>query len=106
MVEASTGATKDLFNEYRNLKDELKKEIMEERHERENFEKRMSSKFDEVILYFALYVEWARSGAKPPSPYIPEWIYAKIIEARTKRTGDLQDADVIEARTNAADTET
>ena len=90
MVEASTVATKDLFNEYRNLKDELKKEIMEERHERENFEKRMSSKFDEVILYFALYVEWARSGAKPPSPYIPEWIYAKIIEART----------------NAADTET
>lgn len=84
----------EIIGEWKALKAEIKAEadereerlearIAEEQYKREAFEKKMMEQFNEVILYFAIYVEWARGGAKGSSPYIPEWIYAKIMDART-----------------------
>ena len=81
--------TSDLFGEYRNLKDEIKEaadeqrermeaRLAEEQAKREEFEQRLTDKFDEVIIHFGIYVEWAKAGAKPPAPFIPQWIYEKI----------------------------
>lgn len=82
-------ATSDLFAEYRALKDEIKKEGQEredrleamlsgEKRARIAFEERLAQQMDEVLLHFAIYVQWARSGARGDPPFIPDWIYQKL----------------------------
>lgn len=86
-------AASEIIKEYRDMKDEIKKDADErearmqaefekmlasERHERLEFEDKMTTQMDEVISNFGAYVKWARSGAEPPPPFIPEWIYSKI----------------------------
>ena len=86
-------AAGEIIKEYRAMKDEIKadadtreqrmqtefeKLLASERHERLEFEDKMMTQMDEVIDNFGVYVKWARSGAEPPPPFIPEWIYSKI----------------------------
>ena len=86
-------AAGEIIKEYRDMKDEIKKDADErearmqaefekmlanERRERLEFEDKMTTQLDEVIDNFGVYVKWARSGAVPPPPFIPEWIYSKI----------------------------
>ena len=75
-------ATADLFAEYRELKNEIKKDLVAEREAREEFERQMTARFDEVVSHFGIYVDWARAGAKPPPPFIPDWIYQRINQLR------------------------
>lgn len=86
-------AASEIIKEYRDMKDEIKKDADErearmqaefekmlerERNERLEFEDKMTTQMNEVIGNFGVYVKWARSGAEPPPPFIPEWIYSKI----------------------------
>lgn len=86
-------AAGEIIKEYRAMKDEIKadadtrearmqaefeKMLERERNERLEFEDKMTTQLDEVIGNFGVYVKWARSGAEPPPPFIPEWIYSKI----------------------------
>ena len=86
-------ASGEIIKEYREMKNEIKADADErelrmkaafqakldrEREERLEFEKRMTEQLDEVIDNFGVYVKWARGGAVPPPPFIPEWIYSKI----------------------------
>ena len=58
--------------------------IEKERQERLTFETRMTQQLNEVIDNFGIYVRWARDGAVPPPPFIPEWIYSKIVDVFKK----------------------
>ena len=86
-------AAGEIIKEYRDMKNEIKtdaddrekrmkedfqKKLDQERQERLEFENRMTEQLDEVIDNFGVYVKWARDGAEPPPPFIPEWIYSKI----------------------------
>lgn len=86
-------AASEIIQEYRTMKDDIKTDadqretrmkaafeeaIEKERQERLTFETRMTEQLDEVIVNFGTYVKWARGGAVPPPPFIPEWIYSKI----------------------------
>ena len=86
-------AAGEIIKEYRDMKNEIKtdaddrekrmkedfqQKLDQERKERLEFENRMTEQLDEVIDNFGVYVKWARSGAVPPPPFIPEWIYSKI----------------------------
>lgn len=86
-------AAGEIIKEYRAMKDEIKvdadareqrmqaefeKKLSNERQERLEFEDKMTTQLDEVIGNFGVYVKWARGGAVPPPPFIPEWIYSKI----------------------------
>ena len=88
-IEAST----EIIKEYREMKNDIKddadkrearmvsdfeQKLNLEREERIKFENRMTEQLDEVIVNFGTYVKWARGGAVPPPPFIPEWIYSKI----------------------------
>ena len=95
-------ASGEIIKEYRAMKDEIKadadnreKRMQEdfqakldrEREERIKFEQRMMEQLDEVIVNFGIYVKWAREGAEPPPPFIPEWIYSKITNGFNKDKG-------------------
>lgn len=77
-LEASAG----LYAEYRELlntaKAEFKEDLDRERQAREEAINRVAGQMDEVVRYFADYVRWARDGATPPPPWIPDWIYQRI----------------------------
>lgn len=79
----------ELIQEWKSLKSEIEKDaqarhaqleemLQQERNARKEFEERMARQMEEVLLHFAVYVEWARNGAKPPPPFIPDWIYQKL----------------------------
>ena len=95
-------ASGEIIKEYREMKNEIKadadnreKRMQEdfqakldrEREERIKFEQRMMEQLDEVIVNFGIYVKWAREGAEPPPPFIPEWIYSKITNVFSKDKG-------------------
>ena len=95
-------AAGEIIKEYRDMKNEIKadadareKRMQEdfqakldhEREERIKFEQRMIEQLDEVIVNFGIYVKWARDGAEPPPPFIPEWIYSKINNVFNKDKG-------------------
>ena len=88
-----TDAAGEIIQEYRDMKNEIKadaderekrmqaefeKMLERERNERLEFEHKMTIQMNEVIGNFGVYVKWARAGAVPPPPFIPEWIYFKI----------------------------
>lgn len=95
-------ASCEIIKEYREMKNEIKadadnreKRMQEdfqakldrEREERIKFEQRMMEQLDEVIVNFGIYVKWAREGAEPPPPFIPDWIYSKITNVFSKDKG-------------------
>lgn len=95
-------AAGEIIKEYRDMKDEIKKDadirearmqaefekmLANERRERLEFEDKMTTQMDEVIVNFGIYVKWAREGAEPPPPFIPEWIYSKINNVFSKDKG-------------------
>ena len=95
-------AAAEIIKEYRDMKNEIKadadnreKRMQEdfqakldrEREERIKFEQRMMEQLVEVIVNFGIYVKWAREGAEPPPPFIPEWIYSKITNVFNKDRG-------------------
>ena len=92
-------AASEIIQEYRTMKDDIKTDadqretrmkaafaeaIEKERQERLTFEDRMTQQLNEVIDNFGIYVRWARDGAVPPPPFIPEWIYSKIVDVFKK----------------------
>ena len=95
-------AAAEIIKEYRDMKNEIKADadqrearmkedfqakLDHEREERIKFEQRMMEQLDEVIVNFGIYVKWARDGAEPPPPFIPEWIYSKINNVFNKDKG-------------------
>ena len=83
----------ELIQEWKSLKSEIEKDaqarhaqlqemLHQERDARKEFEERMAHQMEEVLLHFAMYVEWARNGAKSPPPFIPDWIYQKLTSFR------------------------
>ena len=82
---------KELIGEWKILKQEIQKDseqmeirlrasLEQEREARVSFETVMQQKLDAILICFAAYVEWARTGAKGPAPHIPDWVYYLIAE--------------------------
>ena len=71
-----------------NQKLDFEEAIRQEREARQADHKEIMDKFNEVIMYFAIYVNWARAGAQGEAPWIPDWIYMKVVKALSEMDED------------------
>ena len=59
-------------------KAEFAEDLQREANEREALERRLGQQQAEILHAFKLYIRWARDGAKPPPPWIADWIWDAI----------------------------
>ena len=70
-----TAAYEQLLN---TAKADFAEDLQREAQEREALERRLGQQQAEILHAFKLYLRWAREGAKPPPPWIADWIWDAI----------------------------
>lgn len=102
--KAAKSDIEQIISQWKSLNQELREDysrrLEQERSERLEHEKfllekvdNLTAQFDEVIYNFAVYVAWARSGAQGTPPYIPDWVWTRMVEVYRKKASSGEDYD-------------